>query len=336
MDVTPEKGASVPPTRPGTMLQRNGDEIVVCGQMFHTGTRVVTWLEHNGYNAYSCTNTVVQTASPPPPPALRYGTRKVRAKKGIVYPSSRLSLDRDDPSSRSNPFAAHNWEEVRPSYWDIINLQQAVHQVVIHYDGCGTARRCFKVLHDERTLSCHFIIDIDGTVYQTLDLRERAWHATVANDCSIGIEICQVGAVGLEDGNDLFNRWYAADGDGGVRLTVPPEVAAGEAAEEAGPSRGGSPVRTLEPGGDLRPARPEVVTGDIHGVKLRQHDFTKEQYDALGCLLASLCNIFPRVRPTYPRDKGGKLVTTKLADDVRTVPGIPGPCGPAEALLICS
>jgi len=135
----------VPPTRPGTMLQRNGDEIVVCGQMFHTGTRVVTWLEHNGYNAYSCTNTVVQTASPPPPPALRYGTRKVRAKKGIVYPSSRLSLDRDDPSSRSNPFAAHNWEEVRPSYWDIINLQQAVHQVVIHYDGCGTARRCFKV-----------------------------------------------------------------------------------------------------------------------------------------------------------------------------------------------
>jgi len=124
-----------------------------------------------------------------------------------------------------------------------------------------------------------------------------------------------VGAVGLEDGNDLFNRWYAADGDGGVRLTVPPEVAAGEAAEEAGPSRGGSPVRTLEPGGDLRPARPEVVTGDIHGVKLRQHDFTKEQYDALGCLLASLCNIFPRVRPTYPRDKGGKLVTTKLADD---------------------
>mmetsp|Transcript_5187 Transcript_5187/g.17138 ORF Transcript_5187/g.17138 Transcript_5187/m.17138 type:complete len:236 (+) Transcript_5187:186-893(+) len=165
MDVTPEKGASVPPTRPGTMLQRNGDEIVVCGQMFHTGTRVVTWLEHNGYNAYSCTNTVVQTASPPPPPALRYGTRKVRAKKGIVYPSSRLSLDRDDPSSRSNPFAAHNWEEVRPSYWDIINLQQAVHQVVIHYDGCGTARRCFKVLHDERTLSCHFIIDIDGTVY---------------------------------------------------------------------------------------------------------------------------------------------------------------------------
>src|SRR5437868_139953 len=29
-----------------------GDEIIVAGQRFHTGTRVVTWLEPGGYNAY--------------------------------------------------------------------------------------------------------------------------------------------------------------------------------------------------------------------------------------------------------------------------------------------
>jgi N-acetyl-anhydromuramyl-L-alanine amidase AmpD len=55
---------------------------------------------------------------------------------------------------------------VKSDEWDLEYLREVVHQLVIHYDGCGTARRCFKVLHDERALSCHFIIDLDGTIYQ--------------------------------------------------------------------------------------------------------------------------------------------------------------------------
>jgi len=39
--------------------------------------------------------------------------------------------------------------------------------------------QCFKVLHDHRDLSVHFMLDLDGTIYQTLDLKERAWHATI-------------------------------------------------------------------------------------------------------------------------------------------------------------
>ncbi|MEM9559092.1 MAG: N-acetylmuramoyl-L-alanine amidase, partial [Planctomycetota bacterium] len=35
---------------------------------------------------------------------------------------------------------------------------------------------------------------VDGTIYQTLDVTERAWHATKANSRSVGIEIAQIGA----------------------------------------------------------------------------------------------------------------------------------------------
>jgi hypothetical protein len=37
---------------PGDRLQRRGDEIVVCGQLFHTGTPVVLWTDPGGYDAY--------------------------------------------------------------------------------------------------------------------------------------------------------------------------------------------------------------------------------------------------------------------------------------------
>ena len=37
---------------PGTPLTRSGDEIVVCGQLFHTGAPVVLWDDPGGYDAY--------------------------------------------------------------------------------------------------------------------------------------------------------------------------------------------------------------------------------------------------------------------------------------------
>src|SRR5215213_7629765 len=36
----------------GQHVQRNGDEIVIAGQMFHTGTRVVLWMDPGGFDAY--------------------------------------------------------------------------------------------------------------------------------------------------------------------------------------------------------------------------------------------------------------------------------------------
>lgn len=76
--------------------------------------------------------------------------------------------------------------------WTLAALRAYVDQIVLHYDAVGHSRGCFNILQ-ARGLSAHFLIDTDGTIYQTMDVRERAWHATTSNDRGIGIEIANPG-----------------------------------------------------------------------------------------------------------------------------------------------
>jgi N-acetyl-anhydromuramyl-L-alanine amidase AmpD len=63
-----------------------------------------------------------------------------------------------------------------------------VNQVILHHDGMKTSAGCFRVLRDRR-LSTHLMIDHDGVVYQSLALRDTAWHAYDRNETSIGIDL---------------------------------------------------------------------------------------------------------------------------------------------------
>ena len=74
------------------------------------------------------------------------------------------------------------------------DLERALTQLVVHYARVRTFPRLFSRASRERGLSCHFLIDADGRVYQTLDVIERAWHATSANDASVGVELAHEGA----------------------------------------------------------------------------------------------------------------------------------------------
>src|SRR5689334_7310697 len=38
--------------KPGRAAERMGDEIMVCGRLFHTGAPVVLWTDPGGYDAY--------------------------------------------------------------------------------------------------------------------------------------------------------------------------------------------------------------------------------------------------------------------------------------------
>jgi N-acetyl-anhydromuramyl-L-alanine amidase AmpD len=163
--------------RPGSAAPRSGDEIVACGRFFHTGARVVLWMDPGGYDAYRPHRRFEPDVVPPSEGgegAARYGTFRRNLPKEIAA-------------------------RVRERGWDLEDLQQVVRQVVLHYDAAGSSRNCFRVLHDVRGLSCHFLLDLDGTIYQTLDLKERAWHAQEANDASIGIEIANWGAYPSEE-----------------------------------------------------------------------------------------------------------------------------------------
>ncbi len=76
---------------------------------------------------------------------------------------------------------------------DLKAAQALIRMVVVHFDGCKDSRMCFRVLHDERGLSCHLLIDWDGTIYQTLDLALKGFHAAGHNARSIGIEFASRG-----------------------------------------------------------------------------------------------------------------------------------------------
>ncbi len=269
---------------PGGRLKRKGDEIVVAGQLFHTGTPVVTWMDPGGYDAYR----VERRFSP----IEESDWAKTQlAVKDLTTPN-RYGM-------RRAPLSPEEVERFRGGGWDLPTLQRVVDQFVLHYDVCGISKTCFNVLHDHRGLSVHFMLDLDGTLYQTLDLKERAWHATTSNDRSIGIEIANMGA--YPPGNAApLDEWYQRDAKGKPFIKVP--------------ERFGDPlIRTKDFVG--RPARPEPVTGVVQGESLVQYDLTPQQYAALIRLTAALAKVFPQIKLDYPRDDAGRLVPHKLSDE---------------------
>ncbi|TWT47487.1 N-acetylmuramoyl-L-alanine amidase [Botrimarina hoheduenensis] len=282
---------------PGKPLPRTGDEIVVCGQLFHTTAPVVTWMDPGGYDAYRV-------------------ERRFSPWERAEWDESKEDASLDSPnrySLRKETLTPEAIERLRGGGWSLDELQGVVDQFVLHYDVCGVSRRCFQVLHDARCLSVHFMVDIDGTIYQTLDLKERAWHATTSNGRSVGVEIAHIGAYTAKTRQTL-DRWYTTDPDGRVRLTVP---------ERIGNGIGGLGVRSPDFVG--RPARNELVVGEIQGTQLYQYDFTAEQYDSLTKLTATLCRVFPNLKCTYPQDSSGEVFPRKLDDpELRAYQGVLG------------
>ena len=74
--------------------------------------------------------------------------------------------------------------------------------LLLHYTGLPTFARSLKALAcAESRVSCHYLVDVDGTVVQLVPERLRAWHAGVSvwagetdiNSRSIGIEIQNAG-----------------------------------------------------------------------------------------------------------------------------------------------
>jgi N-acetyl-anhydromuramyl-L-alanine amidase AmpD len=269
-------------SKPGQPLKRSGDEIMVAGQLFHTGAPVVLWTDPGGYDAYRVERRFV-------PPEKASWDETVKEGKGPATPNRY--------GERRGNLTAAQLTRIRERGWDLPTLQQVVDQFVIHYDVAGTSRNCFRVLHDVRGLSVHFMIDVDGTIYQTLDVKEKAWHATTSNDRSVGVEIANIGAYSSDE-KAPFDRWYTRDAHGITSLKIPED---------------GGGVRT-HPFAAL-PALNNPITGTIQGRELTMYDFTPQQYASLTMLTATLCKVLPRIRCDYPRDAEGHLITHKLPDD---------------------
>ncbi|HEV3032580.1 MAG TPA: N-acetylmuramoyl-L-alanine amidase [Polyangia bacterium] len=212
-----------------------GTSIVIAGRSFDVGRPVVLWSDPQGFDAYQ-TRCIDQTGGCCDGSSPRFG-----ARKGVV--------DRSLPE-----------------------LQDAVSQLVLHFDGCVNSRSCFKSMHNRPRpagstgcgLSAHFMIDADGTIYQTLDLVERAFHAEEANSGSVGVEICNRGRVDKAEWPKL-----------------PPDYRA-------------------------RPEKDVVINGEHH----LAYEFRAEQYDSIIALARTLLRVFPRIRPVMPEKDGAPIMDT--------------------------
>jgi hypothetical protein len=140
----PSSSASAIPAIPhnpanlGAPVERLGDELMICGQLYHTGTPVVLWGDVGGYDHYRVERrfcpideadwATTQKEVPSFTTPNRFGLRAVGLTPAQV-------------------------EKVRGGQWDLKTLQQQVTQLVLHYDEAGLSRECFRILQDERDLS---------------------------------------------------------------------------------------------------------------------------------------------------------------------------------------
>lgn len=246
---------------PGSAEPRTGDEIVVCGQLFHTGTKVVLWIDSGGYDAYRLEPRYPFPAEPTP-----------RRNRGADY------------GDRTAPLTDEEADKTRGGNWTLPELQQNVDQFVIHYDVCGVSKECFRVLF-ARGLSVQFMCDIDGTIYQTLDLKDSAWHATIANGRSVGVEVANMGGYSSPV---FLSQWYKKEPNGQMTITIPERLGDGG---------------VLTPHFVGHPIRPQLIRGQIQGRTYDMYDFTPQQYEALSHLTAALCTVFPKIQCDYPRQK---------------------------------
>lgn len=139
--------------------------IIICGARYPIDHRVLTYEDPSGFSAYlpHRSDDRSKVFASTPCPGLEHRITRYRARR---------SMGGDRSLSR---------------------LKAVVKQLVVHLDGCRNSAMCYDVLHNQRGLSAHFLVDNDGTIYQTLDLLDCAFHAGGVNEISIGIELSNRG-----------------------------------------------------------------------------------------------------------------------------------------------
>jgi N-acetylmuramoyl-L-alanine amidase len=157
-------------------MPRTSGDLIIGGQRFRVDAPIINWTEGPRWDA-----------------TLELGVNTATDRDGFArcvggVPYGKLPLGpytkRYSLRPRLRQYGVH------PPY-DAVKA--SIRQFVIHHDGCTSSDMCFSVLQNERGLSVHFMIDNDGTIYQTIDLGLMAYHASEWNIDSIGVEMCNRG-----------------------------------------------------------------------------------------------------------------------------------------------
>jgi len=163
---------------------------------------------------------------------------------------------------------------------DMETLVETVNQIVFHIDGCRDAAMCYRVLKS-RSLSTHFIIKWDGTIYQSLDVLQCGYHAGAANNKAIGIDL----------NNMMKNLVKEPNGE------MYPE----------GHDRYAEMMKK-----EFRRPKSDVQT--IAFSKVQAYGYTEAQYNAVIELLRVLMIRLPNIKNEYPVGPDGEVIRTPLED----------------------
>ena len=102
---------------------------------------------------------------------------------GVYYPINwdKFVLWSDEGGMHTTPGKYYDYSGRPP---------RPIRYFVNHWDVCLSSKSCHDVL-EKRGISVHFLIDNDGTIYQTMDMQHAAWHAGTerTNRASVGVEI---------------------------------------------------------------------------------------------------------------------------------------------------
>ena len=146
-------------------------KLFVCGKPFDCDARVVTWHE-TGWDHTKQACVLPENVGRCPGGVKAYGEKALNTGANRFW---------------YRPGLGHTMTP------DLRAVQSMVRMFTVHHDGCPNAKTTFSVLHDERGISVHFIIDNDGTIYQNLDLGLMGFQAAGFNPWSVGVELCNRG-----------------------------------------------------------------------------------------------------------------------------------------------
>jgi N-acetyl-anhydromuramyl-L-alanine amidase AmpD len=170
---------------------------------------------------------------------------------------------------------------------DLARLKDVVNKIVLHTDVARTAADCFRILVEEG-LSSHFIIDWDGTIYQTCDPMYTTLHAGEVNKLAIGFDL----------NNVLPN--LAAKGYSSVTY-------AGEMAMVPGVTGIDDPQSPFyRPRGTRRKV--------INRIECMSYGYCDAQYTAFLAVLKALLKVLPNIKPYPPMDESGQVILNVIDD----------------------
>ena len=162
-------------------IHKPSGKLVIGGQAFDTDAPIVNFREGPRWDATSTVCIPTQTEP----------NASARCPSGLPYAPAGGGTGFQKRYSTRPVLRQKHWNNGENAPYEA--AKRAIKQFVIHHDGCSSADMCFNVLQNERGLSCHFLIDNDGTIYQTIDLSLAAWHAGAWNTSSVGVELCNRG-----------------------------------------------------------------------------------------------------------------------------------------------